>query len=68
MRGVSDQQGSGGDEVRQIIRENSVSSETWKKMNKEQKTQVKKYVQKKIQEHYLTSPKIMIRRKTEKSE
>lgn len=54
-------------EIRQIIRENSVSSEVWRKMSKEQKTQMKQNVQKKIQEHYLTSPKKIVRRKTQET-
>lgn len=50
-------------EIRQIIRENSVSNETWKQMKPDQKAELKRNVQKKIQEHYLSRPKKMIHRK-----
>jgi len=55
-------------EIRRIIRENSVSSDSWRKMSKEERAIVKQNVQKKIQDYYLAQPKKMVHRKTEKAE
>lgn len=56
------------EEIRQIIRENSVSGGTWKKLRPDERAELKRNIQKKIQDYYLSAPKKKLHRRTGKTE